>query len=184
MQFKEFATYINCALTKKGFVPSDSPQEANVAIILFYGISDPQEYQHTYSVPIWGQTGVSSSRTTGTLNTYGNHGTYSGTTTYTPTYGIKGSTTRTKTYTKYIRFFVLDAVDLDEYRKSEKEVQLWKTTVTSSGSGGDLRRIFPVLVAASQEYFGENTGQEIDIRMSDKDKRVVEIKGIATTDKQ
>ncbi len=179
LQFKEYAAYVNRALVKHGFTPANSFQDANVAIFLMYGIGDPKEHQYTYSIPTWGQTGVSSSYTTGTLNTYGGYGSYSGTTTYTPTYGITGSTTHSGTYTTYFRFLVLDAIDLEEYRISEKEVQLWKTTVTSSGSSGDLRRVFPILVAASQEYIGKNTGQKVEINLYETDERVTEIKGIA-----
>ena len=71
----------------------------------------------------------------------------------------------------------LDAVDLDEYRKAEKEVQLWKTTVTSNGSSGDLRQVFPILVAASKPYIGSNTGKKLKVMLSEGDKRVTEIKG-------
>ena len=183
LQFREYASYVNRALIKHGFVPAQSGQDANVAIFLVYGIGDPQEHQYTYSLPTWGQTGVSSSHTTGTLNTYGGYGSYSGTTTYKPKYGIT-SRTYSGTYTTYFRFLVLDAVDLDEYRKSEKEVQLWKTTVTSSGRSGDLRLVFPILVAASQEYIGKNTGQKVEINLYETDERVVEIKDITKTEKK
>ena len=143
---------------------------------------DPQEHQYSYSIPTWGQTGVSSSYTTGTISSYGGYGSYSGTTTYTPAYGITGSTTHIGSYTTYFRFIVLDAVDLDEYKKSKKEVQLWKTYVTSSGSSSDLRRVFPILVAASQQYFGKNTGQKVEVNLDEEDERVTEIKGITKTE--
>jgi len=184
LQFKEYAAYVNRALIKQGFVPSESFEKANVAIFLGYGIGEPQEHQYSYSIPIWGQTGVSSSHTTGTVSSYGGYGSYSGTTTYTPTYGVTGSTTHIGSYTTYFRFMVLDAVDLDEYKKSKKEVQLWKTTVTSAGSSGDLRRVFPILVAASQQYVGKNTGQKVEVNLYEEDQRVIEIKGIAKTEKK
>ena len=79
---------------------------------------------------------------------------------------------------------VLDAIDFDEYKANKKEVQLWKTTVTSTGSSGDLRRVFPILVAASQQYIGKNTGQKVEVNLSEGDARVIEIKGISTTDKK
>ena len=41
---------------------------------------------------------------------------------------------------------------------------------------GDLRRVVPVLVAASQPYMGTNTGKQIKVRFTENDKRVVEIK--------
>lgn len=184
LQFKEYAAYVNRALIKQGFVPAESFENANVAIFLIYGIGDPQEHQYSYSIPTWGQTGVSSSYTTGTISSYGGYGSYSGTTTYTPTYGITGNTTHIGSHITYFRFMVLDAVDLDEYKKSEKEVQLWKTTVTSSGSSGDLRQVFPILVAASQQYVGKNTGQKVEVNLYEEDERVIEIKGITKTEKK
>ncbi len=184
LQFKEYAAYVNRALIKQGFVPAESFEKANVAIFLVYGIGDPKESQYSYALPTWGQTGVSSSRTSGTVSSYGGYSSYSGKTTHTPTYGVTGSTTHIGSYTTYVRFMVLDAVDLDEYKKSKEEVQLWKTTVTSAGSSGDLRKVFPVLVAASQQYVGKNTGQKVEVDLYEEDERVIQIKGIAKPEKK
>ena len=175
LQFKEYASYINRALIKQGFIPAITPQNASLAIFLSYGIGAPQTHQYTYSVPVWGQTGVSSSYTTGTINSYG---TYSGMTTYTPSYGVVGSTIETDSYVTYFRYFIMEAIDFDEFRKSEKQVQLWKTTVTSTGSSGDLRRVFPILVAASQQYIARNTEKEIEVSLHESDENVMEIKGL------
>lgn len=176
LQFKEHARYVDKALVSTGFLKASSFQDANVAIFLAYGIGDPQKHQYSYSLPVWGQTGVSSSTTFGTLSTYGGYGTFHGTTTYTPTYGITGYTTHIGTHTTYFRFFILDAVDLDEYRQSQRAVQIWKTTVTSTGSSSDLRRVFPVLVGASKPYLGTNTGKKVEINLTENDKRIIEIK--------
>jgi hypothetical protein len=72
---------------------------------------------------------------------------------------------------------VLDAIDLSEYRKSKKEVQLWKTTVTSTGSSGDLRRVFPVMVTASKPHIATNSGQQIKVKIRENDPNILEIKG-------
>ena len=81
-------------------------------------------------------------------------------------------------YTTFFRFLILDAVDLEEYRQSEKVIEVWRTTVTSKGSSGDLRRVFPVLVGAAKSYIGTNTGKQIDITLTEQDERVLEIKGL------
>jgi len=184
LQFKEYASYVNRALMKQGFVHAESYDKATVAIFLAYGIGKPQEHQYTYSIPTWGQTGVSSSYTTGTISSYGGYGAYSGTTTYSPTYGITGSTTHVGTVTTYLRFLVLNAIDLKEYKKSNKQIQLWKTTVTSNGTTGDLRRVFPILVAASERYIGKDTRQKIEVDINEDDERVLSVKGIAKTNKK
>ena len=168
LQFKEYASYVNRALIKQGFIPAKSPEDANVAIFLVYGIGDPQQHQYSYSMPVWGKTGISSSTTRTTSSTTSK-------TTYNPTYGIKGYTTRVGSSTTYFRFLVLDALDLDAYRKTEEEVPLWKTSITSTGSSGDLRRVFPILVAASMSYISKNTGQIIAVNIRENDKKIVEI---------
>lgn len=177
LQYQEYASYVERALSSKGYVKAASIQEADIAIFLAYGIGDPETHQYTYSLPTYGQTGVASSNTYGTVNSYGNTATYSGTTTYTPTYGVTGSTTQTGAYTTYFRYMFLDAVDLDEYRKTKKEKQVWKTTVTSTGSSGDLRRVFPILVAASKPHIGSNTGKKVSVILKEADKRVAEVIG-------
>ena len=178
LQFKEYATYVTRALQTKGFVQAETFQKANVSIFLGYGIGDPKEHKYTYSIPTWGKTGVSSSTTTGTIDSYGSSASYSGTTTYTPTYGVTGSTTHSDSYTTCSRFMTLAGVDSDKFRKSKKLVDLWRTTVTSSGSSCDLRRVFPVLVAASIDYIATNTRNKISVQLFERDDHVQRIKGL------
>lgn len=176
IHYREYEKYVEKALLSEGFKKISNIQNANIAIFLSYGIGDPETYQYSYLLPTWGQTGVSASNTTGSVNVFGNTGTYSQTTTYTPKYGVTGYQQRTGYYTNYFRFMILEAIDLDEYRKSEKAITIWKTTVTSSGSSGDLRRVFPVLVGASKKYIGRNTGQNIIVKLRENDLRVLKLK--------
>lgn len=178
LQFKEYARYVDKALASMGYVKTESFDDANIAIFLVYGVGDPQKHSYIYPFPVWGQTGVSSSTTFGTLHSYGSYGTYSGTTYYTPTYGITGYMPLMGAYTTYFRFFILDAVDLNEYKSSQRVVSVWRTIVTSTGSSGDLRRVFPVLVAASKPYIGTNTGKQVKVTLTENDKAVIEIKGL------
>ncbi len=174
LQFKEYAIYVTRALQTKGFVQAETFQKANVSIFLGYGIGDP--YEGGFSIPTWGETGVSSSTTTGTVSSYGSSASYSGTTTYTPTYGVTGS--QTISITRYRKFMFLDAFDLDEDRRSKNRVNLWKTTVTNSGSSGDLRLVFPVLVAASIDYIGTTTRKKVRVKLLERDDQVQRIKGL------
>ncbi|MBW1921590.1 MAG: hypothetical protein JRI81_15395 [Deltaproteobacteria bacterium] len=177
MQFKEYASYVERALTSAGYIRANDFKDARIAIFLSYGIGDPKEHLYSYSLPVWGQTGISSSTTYGTITSYGSYGSYQGTTTYTPTYGIKGYTSHVGSYTTFFRFLILDAFDLKEYRRSKKVIEAWRTTVTSRGSSGDLRRVFPVLVAAAKPYIGTDTGKQVHITLTEQDKTVLEIKG-------
>jgi hypothetical protein len=178
LQFKEYAGYIDIALQKIGYKKAEKPSDANIAIFLSYSISDPHHHQYSYSIPTYGQTGVSSSNTYGTLSSYGNNTTYSGTTTYTPTYGVTGSTSHTGTSITYVRTMQLTAFDVSNYSADKEMINLWKTSVISNGSSGDLRLIFPVLVAAAMPYIGKNTGREIELSLTENDERILEIKGI------
>ncbi len=178
LQFKEFASYVEKALTLSGYTKAKNFEDAEIAIFLSYGIGDPKEHVYSYSLPVWGQTGVSSSTTYGTITSHGSYSTYQGTTTYTPSYGIKGYTYHVGSYTTFFRFLILDAVDLEEYKQSGKVVEVWKTIVTSKGPSGDLRRVFPVLVAAARPFIGTNTGKQVDITLTEQDDRVLEIKGL------
>jgi hypothetical protein len=174
LQFKEFSRYIEKALNSRGYIKVEDVNDAEIAILVLYGISAPQST--ISSVPIYGQTGISSSSTVGTISTFGSTSTFSGSTYYTPKYGVVGSMPVTRT--KYTRYLVLDAYDLDEFRESSKELEIWKTTVISSGRSGDLREIFPYLIVASTPYIGTNTGKQVTVKIFKNDKRVLEIKGL------
>jgi hypothetical protein len=180
LQFQEYAGYVERALTDQGFVKATDFDDANVAIFVGYGIGDPQTNQYTYSIPTWGKTGVSSSNTNSTVNAYGNTATINSTTTYTPTYGITGSTTGTRVSTTYTRFLFVSALDLNQYKINGQTKQIWKTSVISTGSSGDLRQVLPILVAASKTYLSKNTGKMINVSIKEEDKRVLAVKGITT----
>lgn len=165
LQFQEFAAYVEKVLAEKGFMKVGAFEDADVAIFLAYAIGDPQTYQYTYSVPTWGQTGVSSSNTYGTVSSYGGMANYSGATTYTPTYGVTGSTTHIGTNIVYTRFLSLDTYDMPVYLKEKRLAQVWKTRVVSAGSSDDLRLVVPYMIAAMKPYLGVNTGRKIEVEV-------------------
>ncbi|MHB1175387.1 MAG: DUF4136 domain-containing protein [Sulfuriferula sp.] len=177
LQFQEFAAYIDKALTANGFVKVNTFQGADVVIFLSYAIGDPQTYQHTYSLPTWGQTGVSSANTYGTVSSYGSTVTNSGVTTYTPTYGVTGSTTQIATDTNYTRFLFLEAYDAATYAKEKKMNQVWKTSVVSIGSSNDLRLVVPYMVTAMKPYLATNTGHKIEVDVLVDDPAVQLLRG-------
>lgn len=184
LQFQEYAVYLVRALAAKGYTLAQSVDKADIAIVTFYGIGDPQTNNYSFSLPVRGETGVSSSNTSGTAYVSGNTATYSGTTTYTPRYGITGYKTITGSYTTYFRYALIAAYDLQAFKKSQKEVQVWKTTITSIGSSGDLRRIFPILIAGAAPYIGSNTGQQVQIQLYETDEIVRDIKGLPANQDQ
>jgi hypothetical protein len=66
---------------------------------------------------------------------------------------------------------------LDTYAKSGKEKIVWSTSITSTGSSGDIRRVFPYLIVAGQTYFGKSSGEKIVVKVYEGDQRVTQLKG-------
>jgi hypothetical protein len=178
LQFREYANYVDKALISRGFIKTDSVRDAKLAIFMRYGIKYLGKDQKTIPFPVWGQTGVSSSTTSGMLSAYGDHGSYHSTTTYLPTYGITGHIPVTITNETYFSFLKLEAYDANEFKRSKNLIQLWKTMVSSYTSKGDLREDMPVLVTAVKPYIGSNTGKTIEIKLNENNKAVMEIKGL------
>ncbi len=174
LQFQEFSQYLKRVLEEQGFREVHTLDDADLAIFLGYAISGPKEKQYSYSTPVWGQTGYSSSSTYGTVNSFGN---YSGITHHNPQYGITGYQQHSGSYTHFTRYMFLNAYDAREYMKTKKEIQVWKTTVTSTGSSNDLRLIFPYLIAASKDYLGKNTENKIQVIFKENDPAVLKVKG-------
>ena len=151
----EYLTYqelVRVELTIHNFEEVQVP-EADVIVAFNYGIDSGKE--ELSSRPIYGQTGVSSSRTYGTLNTFGNYGTYSGTTTYTPTYGVVGSETVSRT--KYGRGLYLYIVDKNTVG-TEKLKVLYEGNVQSSGKSSQLATVMPAMVKALFKEFPGKSG--------------------------
>jgi hypothetical protein len=177
LQFKEYAEYVNRALKEKGYQLSDFGN-ANIGIMLSYGISEPHTEYGISSKPIFGQTGVSSSHTTGSINTFGNMATLNANTTYTPSYGVVGNKIETISNTSYNRYITLQAVDLNIYRTTRDMKPIWKVKMTSNGASGDLRLIFPVMIGAGKEYIGTNTGKSIKVIIAEDDEKVLAVKNL------
>ena len=152
LEHKSYEQALKRELNARGF--REAPlEQADTVIFFSYGIDSGKEIVESY--PIIGQTGVSSSHTFGTLQSYGNYGTYSGTTTYTPTYGIVGSgaTSRTE-YSRFLKVDVLDKKALIE----NKVRKLYEAKVTSRGSLGELSAVLPTMVKALFEEFPGKSG--------------------------
>ena len=146
LEFQEYSWYVHRVLMSRGLQPV-AIEQAQVAILLQYGIGEPREHTLTRSIPVWGQTGIASSTTTGTLSTYGNQTYVNAQTSYTPQYGVTGHKTHVETYTTFPRFVGISAVDLGAYRATRQMVEVWKTRIVSVGTSGDLRVVFPIMIA-------------------------------------
>jgi hypothetical protein len=152
LEHKSYESVVKRQLSTKGFrdVPVDN---AKFAVFMRYGIDDGKQVMNTY--PIIGQTGVSSSYTTGSLSSYGRYGSFTGTTQYTPNYGVVG--TGVTTNTVYTRFFNLEILDKNALAEN-KIVKVYEGKVISEGAEGQLPVVMPTMIKALFEDFPGKSG--------------------------
>jgi len=152
LEFQSYAKLVKAELEKRGMIESPF-DKAKYAIFMFYGIDDGKQVVSSY--PIFGQTGTSRSYTTGTITSYGNTASYSGTTYKTPTYGVVGSGTRTGTeFTRYLNIEIIDIA-----KSGNGKVQkVYEGKAVSSGSSGQLALVMPAIVKSVFEDFPGKSG--------------------------
>lgn len=166
LQFKEFAGQLVKVLSIQGYTLSSAVQPAELEIYLSYGVGEPEKHTYSYSVPVYGQTGTGVYTVTSQINSPDNSSTtqYSATQVQ-PQYGVTGFTEQTGEYTSYRKYVILDAYDIKNGRPGSKLTEVWKTSISASGKMKDLRKIYPVLLGAAEQYIGLNTGGEIGVDM-------------------
>jgi len=172
LEFKEYAQLVSSALARKGYSRTTDANNADIAVYLTYGISDPTHIPYTYNAPVYGQTGGGSSNVS--IQSRGPYGTTytQGTVTTAPTYGVVGYNQYSGVNTTYTRSILVEAIDLNLYRAKNTRAQIWKTTLVSTGSIGNLREVMPYLVTAMEDYLG--TSDTVTIRVDKKgNKKVV-----------
>lgn len=152
LKHSTFMNNVRAELSKYNFNET-SFTESDVVITFNYSISDGA--QQLVSVPTFGQTGVKSSNTTGTVNTYGNSANVSATTTYQPTYGVTGTTTRTQTvFTRRLKLMMFDS----KTAESTKPVAIYEADVSSTGTTGQLAGMVPYMIKALFKQFPGKSG--------------------------
>jgi hypothetical protein len=153
LEYETYQDLIRKQLAKHNFKEVTVDKTPDVIVAFGYGIDSGRE--KLASIPIYGKTGVSSSHTYGTLTTYGKSGTYSGTTTYRPSYGIIGTAPVSKT--EYQRGMWLAVVDSKSVGTENLSV-LYEGTVKSSGSSSQLSKVMPAMVEALFKEFPGKSG--------------------------
>lgn len=169
LQFKEFSAYLSKVLSDKGYTVVPDPRSAQVWVFLGYSISSPREHEVTSAMPMTTyQPGRTTTYTgsgfygaTGTASTSGSYNT-----TYVPV---------TNTVVSYTRKITVGALQDQGSKKDPK--QLWETTLISTGSSGDLRATFPVMIAAAADHIGTNTRQALPLDIAFDDPRVLNLTG-------
>lgn len=153
LEYKTYQELFRQQLSKHQFTEVTPDKAPEMVIVFNYGTDSGKE--KLASIPIFGQTGVSSSSTYGVLNTYGNYGTYSGATTYTPEYGVVGSSI--VSWTEFSRGLWLYIVDARTVGTKNLNV-LYEGSVKSSGSS-QISRVMPAMVEALFKKFPGKSGE-------------------------
>jgi len=154
LEYKTYQDMVRAELSKHQYSEVKDISEADVIIAFNYGIDSGREKLET--IPVFGQTGVSSSFTSGTITSSGSTASYSGTTTYNPTYGIVG--TMTDSRTEYTRGLWLYMVDANELRTHNKVEIIYEGRVMSAGSSAQLAKVMPAMVTALFKEFPGKSG--------------------------
>jgi hypothetical protein len=162
LEFEDYANRLAQRLTAAGFrvVPLvEGGGLPEYIAFLDYGIDSGRLVESRRLIPQYGVTGYSAGRTTGTLTTYGNQSTFSGTTTLTPTYGVTGYVPTTSVETHYGRY-----VAVDIWRpgaENEKSEKVFEGTLTSEGSCQNLGKVIDPLLDSMFEGFPQPQSGEV-----------------------
>jgi hypothetical protein len=154
LEYRAYQDMIRLKLTEHMFQEVSFTDSPDVIIVFDYSIDSGNEKQ--YTIPIYGETGISSSSTLGTIRASNNSASYSSTTTYKPSYGVVGHSTRTET--KYSRSLWLHIVDAKKTKAGKLNI-LYEGKAVSSGKSSALNRVMPGMIDALFKKFPGKSGE-------------------------
>ena len=158
LEYQSYANLVKIELEKRGMTEAPYNQ-AKYAIFMFYGIDNGKEVITSY--PIVGPTGTGSSYTSGTVNSYGNMATYSGTTHYLPTYGVVGTGSMSDTvFTRYLNIDIINIANSG----NGKVKKVYEGKAISLGATGQLVSVMPAIVKSVFEDFPGKSGSSRTIQ--------------------
>ena len=147
----EFQSVSNYLLKKlaEGYVPVQAGSQSTYVAYITYGIDNGKTTMS--SVPLYGQTGGGTSYSSGTVSSGTRSGSYSGTTTTMPTYGVVG--VMPVSGTEYKR-----AVNIDIFKRTgTTPTKVYEIKGISTGSCGNINSIlFSIIDGMFKNFPGEN----------------------------
>ena len=162
LQFREFASQVSASLARKGCTPALGLEDADLAVLLDYGIGEPliiEERTYVVYRP-WGRWGRGMADYVPVTTTY---------------------IFNTCSLSLEARLVEKAAPPSGGAKKggvpscSGTEAgmalgrQVWKVDAAHAGQRIDLRALFPWLLAAAGEYYGMDSGQSILVRVGEED---------------
>jgi hypothetical protein len=179
LRYKEAENFVKTALSGKGMYEAPKPEQADMVVELDYGLGPPVLRQKPMTEPVY-QNIPASTHTdivqTGT-DPKGNP-VYSTMVTREPARDdYVGDRDYMVTETTYEKRLVLTAHENKEGVEGKGAKTVWGVQVTSEDESKDLRKYIPVLIAASIEYIGKDSGGEIKtIRLKEQDPAIAFVK--------
>jgi hypothetical protein len=170
-KFREYAGILDRALQSQGFVAAANREDAQLAILLSYGVSEFTVHGGSYVQAISEDTGIHhdyrGARPTGNLDSSSNIG-------YFPTSSRKvtGYRTVTRTSTMYRQHVAVAAIDPWEFGRSINPQQHWSLKLSCSDKRGDLRQGFPVMLAAGLPHLASDPGKKLYLEIYETDETV------------
>lgn len=150
LEFSAVSEYLLKKFAETGYSTIEMQPSADYVAFITYGIDSGQTSSTT--VPIYGQTGGGTSYSSGTVSSGGRYGTYSGTTTTMPTYGMVGAVPVQSTVYKRV-------VNIDVYRKNQGQqpLKVYEMKGVSAGSCGNINMVlFHIIDGMFKNFPGVN----------------------------
>lgn len=149
LEFQSVSNYLLKKLAENGYVPVQAGSQSTYVAYITYGIDNGKTTMS--SVPLYGQTGGGTSYSSGTVSSGTRSGSYSGTTTTMPTYGVVG--VMPVSGTEYKR-----AVNIDIFKRtSTNPIKVYEIKGISTGSCGNINSIlFSIIDGMFKNFPGEN----------------------------
>jgi hypothetical protein len=162
LEWQSFRQKISNKFMLQGISITDLKSADYVAFVS-YGIDDGTTSQYTYSTPIFGQTGGGTTTHSGSVNTYGSssnygYGTYSGTSTTMPTFGVVGSRINTASQTNYKRNLAIDMVTASSLESGNPE-KVYEGRLKSTGYCGSIGEVIDEMIDALFIKFPSGSGR-------------------------
>lgn len=185
--FTRYASQLERALDEQGYVRvgEDGLADAQLAIYVSADVSDPAKSYHTVKTAVFESPyieGTQAATRAADERQGGQSGQVSKPTPLdqNPQEVIAGYERTSFATTVYTKELTLLAIDLPQYLRDietlgkERAVprEIWSIDVETVGSPSSLQEAMPVMIAASQPWVGENTGQTVQVTLSESDSRV------------
>jgi hypothetical protein len=149
LEFQSVSNYLLRKLAESGYTPVQTGSQSTYVAYITYGIDSGKTTMS--SAPLFGQTGGGTSFSSGSVSSGTRTGSYSGTTTTMPTYGVIG--VMPVSGSEYKR-----AVNIDVFKRTNTTpIKVYEMKAISTGSCGNINSIlFSIIDGMFKNFPGEN----------------------------